>query len=275
MGFYAPAQLVRDAREHGVEVRPADVSVSDWDCSLEKRADVQPALRLGLRMVKGLPEASGRRIVAVRRERAFSNPQDLAERAALDQRALNALAAAGALASLAGNRHRAAWDVAGIEQPGPLLAKATPAEGIPLLEPPGEGENIIADYRSLGLTLGRHPLALLRERMRAHRIQSAADLKAIEHGARVCTAGIVITRQRPSSASGVIFVTLEDETGHVNLIVWARVAEEQRRPLLQAQLLEVHGELQREGEVMHVIAERMVDRSGWLGALRTSARNFH
>lgn len=144
-----------------------------------------------------------------------------------------------------------------------------------MLPPPTEGETIVADYRSLGLSLGRHPLALLRDRLREHQVSTAKELQSIAHGARVRAAGLVITRQRPASASGVTFVTLEDETGHVNLVVWARVAEEQRRPFLEAQLLEVHGELQRQGEVMHVIAERLIDKSPLLGALRTQARNFH
>jgi error-prone DNA polymerase len=276
MGFYAPAQLVRDARAHGVEVRPVDVQLSSWDCTLEPREDGEPALRLGLRQVKGFSNAAADRLVAARAPRAFRSPQDLAERAALERRDLDALAASGALAPLTGNRHRAAWEVAGIETPLPLLgADAVPAEGIPMLAPPSEGESIVADYRSLGLTLGRHPLALLRERLAGAEISSARELQNIPHGARVRTAGIVITRQRPSSASGVTFVTLEDETGQVNLIVWQRVAEAQRRPLLEARLLEVHGELQREGEVMHVIAERLVDKSRWLGALQTRSRNFH
>lgn len=276
MGFYAPAQLVRDARAHGVEVRPVDVQVSNWDCALERRDDGEPTLRLGLRLVKGFSNVAADRLVAARALRAFKSPQELAERAALDRRDLDALAAAGAFARLTGNRHRAAWEVAGIEAPLPLLgADTAAAEGIPMLAPPSEGESIVADYRSLGLTLGRHPLALLRERLLAAQISSASELQKIPHGTRVRTAGIVITRQRPSSASGVTFVTLEDETGHVNLIVWQRVAEAQRRPLLEARLLEVHGELQREGEVMHVIAERLVDKSRWLGALSTRSRNFH
>jgi error-prone DNA polymerase len=274
MGFYAPAQLVRDARTHGVEVRMVDVCVSDWDCTLERREDGEPAVRLGLRMVKGLAEAAAKRLVEARSRGPFTDAEDLAHRAVLSQRDLNALADAGAFAKLAGNRHRAAWEVAGIEAPLPLPV-GTPGEGIPMLPAPMEGETIVADYRSLGLSLGRHPLALLRDRLRGQQVSTARELQSITHGARVRTAGLVITRQRPASASGVTFVTLEDETGHVNLVVWARVAEEQRRPFLEAQLLEVHGELQRQGEVMHVIAERLIDKTRLLGALKTQARNFH
>jgi len=274
MGFYEPAQLVRDARTHGVEVRAVDACVSDWDCTLERREDGEPALRLGLRMVKGLAQAAARRLVEARSRSPFTDAEDLGQRAMLGQRDLNALADAGAFAKLAGNRHRAAWEVAGVEAPLPLPVR-TPGEGIPLLPAPTEGETIVADYRSLGLSLGRHPLALLRDRLREQQVSTAKELQAIAHGARVRTAGLVITRQRPASASGVTFVTLEDETGHVNLVVWARVAEEQRRPFLEAQLLEVHGELQRQGEVMHVIAERLIDKTRMLGALKTKARNFH
>jgi len=275
MGFYAPAQLVRDARAHGVEVRPVDVHASDWDCTLERREDGEPAMRLGLRLAKNLSRAGADRLVAARRERQFAGVQDLAERALLGQRDLGALAAAGVLARLTGNRHRAAWQVAGIEEPLPLLpADTAPTEGIPMLPPPTEGESIVADYRSIGLTLGRHPLALLREKLRAAHVVSAKELQDVANGRRVRTAGIVITRQRPASASGVTFVTLEDETGHVNLVVWAQVAEQQRRPFLEAQLLEVHGQLQREGEVTHVIAEKLIDKTRLLGSLRTRSRNF-
>jgi error-prone DNA polymerase len=274
MGFYAPAQLVRDARAHGVEVRPVDVLASERDCTLERRADGEPALRLGLRLAKGLSEAGAERLAAARRVRPFASVQDLAERAQLERRDLNALADAGACARLAGNRHRAVWEVAGVESALPIFPGIKIAEGIPMLAAPTEGQNVLADYRSLSLTLGRHPLALLRERLRARHLLSASDLSTIEHGARVSTAGLVITRQRPSSASGVIFITLEDETGQVNLIVWPGIAAAQRRHFLEARLLEVHGELQRQGEVMHVIAARFMDLSRWLGTLAAKSRDF-
>ncbi len=274
MGFYAPAQLVRDAREHGVEVRNVDVLASERECTLERRADGEPALRLGLRLVKGLSQAGADRLVAARRARPFDSLQDLAHRAALDQRDLHALADAGACVRLTGNRHRAAWEVLGIETPLPVFPEIKVAEGIPMLPVPTEGESIVADYRALSLTLGRHPLALLRPRLRERDLLTARELKALAHGTRVRTAGLVITRQRPSSASGVIFVTIEDETGHCNLIVWPAVAEAQRQHFLEARLLEVHGELQRQGEVMHVIAARLHDLSRWLGALSARSRDF-
>ena len=247
---------------------------SEWDCTLERRDDGEPALRLGLRLAKGLSQAAVERLVATRRTRAFDSLQDLAERAHLERRDLNALADAGACARLTGNRHRAVWEVAGVEGALPVFPQIKVAEGIPMLTAPTEGQNLLADYRALGLSLGRHPLALLRERLCARQLITARDLNAIANGAKVRTAGLVITRQRPSSASGVIFITLEDETGHVNLIVWPAVAEAQRRHFLEARLLEVHGELQRQGEVTHVIATRFTDLSRWLGTLAAKSRDF-
>ena len=276
MGFYAPAQLVRDARVHGVEVRPVDVTKSAWDCTLEKNAEGRPALRLGLRMVKRLREESGKRIAQLRREEPFATLVDLAERASLDRRDLEALGAADALAALSGHRHRAVWQVSGVERPLPLLPASTVAEeGIPMLRAPREGEDIVADYGSTGLTLRRHPLALLREKLKARDILPTESLWQQPNGRMVKTAGLVITRQRPGSASGVIFVTMEDETGYVNLIVWNRVAEAQRAALLESRLLEVSGELQREGDVQHVIARKLTDLSAMLGDIVVATRNFH
>jgi error-prone DNA polymerase len=274
MGFYAPSQLVQDARRHGVEVRPVDVRASDWDCTLERREDGAAALRLGLRLVKGFSAPAAQRLVAARDSRGFANVQDLAQRSALDRRELGCLAAAGALAGIAGHRHRAAWGVAGIEPPQPILPESHVAEGIPLLRAPLEGEDIAADYVHTGLTLRRHPLALLRGRLEARGMLTAAALREARHGATVRTAGLVITRQRPGSANGVTFVTLEDETGCVNLIVWEHVAERQRQALVGSRLMGVAGELQLEGEVMHVIVHRIADLTRWLGRLATSPRDF-
>lgn len=275
MGFYAPSQLVQDARRHGVEVRPLDARVSDWDCTLERRDDGELALRLGLRLARGFPDVAAQRLVDARANGPFTDVQDLAIRARLERRDLGCLAAAGALEGLAGNRHRAAWNVAGVEAPLPLLPEPRVAEGIPLLRAPREGEDIVADYAHTGLTLRRHPVALLRSRLDERGIVPAARLRELRHGAAVRTAGIVITRQRPGSAQGVTFVTLEDETGSVNLIVWRDVAERQRRALVGARLLGVAGELQIEGEVVHVIAHRLVDLSRWLGSLAAPSRDFH
>jgi error-prone DNA polymerase len=276
MGFYAPAQLVRDARAHGVEVRAVDVTVSNWDCTLERREDGSPALRLGLRMVKHLSQEGAARLVSARAARVFDGIADMAERAVLDRRDLEALAAADALARLTGHRHRAVWQVTGVERALPLLPAATAVdEGIPLLRAPREGQDIVADYGSVGLTLRRHPLALLRDKLRGRGVMPMQELWEHPSGRLVRTAGLVITRQRPGSAGGVTFVTMEDETGHVNLIVWNRVAVEQRAALLESRLLEVHGKLQREGDVQHVIAQRLTDLSSLLGDLVVASRNFH
>ena len=283
MGFYAPAQLVRDARAHGVEVRPVDACVSLWDSTLERRADGEPALRLGLGLVKSLSQGGVSRLIEARALRPFASVPELAARAALDRGDLEALAAAGAFASMSGNRHVAFWEVAGTERPLPLAAAAAGSagegtgftEGRPLLEKPSEGQEICADYASVGLTLGRHPLALLRERLRTDSLMSASELGRAAHGAAVRTAGIVLMRQRPATASGVTFITLEDESGQVNIIVWERVGQAQRRALTESRLLEVHGELQHQDGVMHVIARRLIDRSALLGQLTTRSRDFH
>jgi error-prone DNA polymerase len=274
MGFYAPAQLVRDARAHGVPVRAVDVNASDIDSTMESAAGRDPALRLGLDRVRGLSRDGAECLVAARADGAFRNVGDLARRARLPRRDLEALAAAGALAGLAGHRHLAVWQVLGIEPPLPLLPDAERTEGIPLLRTPSEGEDIVADYRAVGLTLGRHPLALLRPQLDACGWMPSVDVLRLADGARVTTGGIVLTRQRPGSASGVIFVTLEDETGHVNLVVWSRIADRHRKALLGARLLGVRGRLQREGDVLHVVVERLEDRSALLGTLAAPARNF-
>ncbi|MEA3160968.1 MAG: error-prone polymerase, partial [Gammaproteobacteria bacterium] len=276
MGFYAPAQLVRDARAHGVEVRAVDVTISAWDCTLERREDGRPALRLGLRLVKHLSQEGAARLLAARAVRNFDGIADLAERGALDRRDLEALAAADALTKLTGHRHRAVWQVTGVERALPLLPAATAVdEGIPLLRAPREGQDIVADYGSVGLTLRRHPLALLRDKLQRRGVVPTRELWEQPNGKLVRTAGLVITRQRPGSAGGVTFVTMEDETGYVNLIVWNRVAVEQRAALLESRLLEVHGKLQREGDVQHVIAQRLTNLSSLLGDLVVASRNFH
>jgi error-prone DNA polymerase len=274
MGFYAPAQLVRDAREHGVEVRPASVCASDWDCTLERREDGEPALRLGLRMLKGLGEEVAERIEQARAAGAFASVQDLTLRAQLLRRDLEALADAGALRELAGNRHLTFWQVAGTEQELPLAPVSRVAEATPLLAPPTEGQNIASDYRSSGLTLGRHPLALLRDQLAASSIVTSQELHELPHGRAVRVAGIVTARQRPQSAGGVMFITLEDETGSVNLIVWERVWTAQRRIANGSRLLEVSGELQKESGVTHVVAKKLADRTRMLGSLITQSRDF-
>jgi error-prone DNA polymerase len=271
MGFYSPSVLVQDARRHGVEVRPVDVTVSVWDCTLENKF----AVRLGLRMVRGLTEKGALRIVEAREARPFTDVSDLARRAALDRRDLANLASAGALRTLAGHRRNAHWLVAGTVRAERLLADAPPQEALPLFDAPNEAEDILADYRSLGLTLGRHPLALLRSRLQRMRLSSAEELKAMPNGKLARTAGIVTCRQRPGTAEGVVFVTLEDETGYTNVVVWNDLVERQRRELLGARLLGVEGYMQNESGVIHLVARRLVDHSRLLGRLVTASRDFH
>jgi error-prone DNA polymerase len=201
--------------------------------------------------------------------------QDLAERARLGRKDLGALASSGALKGLASNRHRARWEVAGVERPTALLDHARFTEGVPMLRRPTEGEDIAADYRHIGVSLGRHPLALLRARLDGAGVLTARSVAELAAGTRVRTAGLVITRQRPSSASGVTFVTLEDETGYLNLVVWEKLAERDRKILLGASLLGVSGAVQKQDGVLHVIAERLFDHSELLGRLVTYSRDFH
>ncbi|HKE39788.1 MAG TPA: error-prone DNA polymerase [Casimicrobiaceae bacterium] len=288
MGFYSPSQLTQDLRRHDVEILPADVTVSEWECTLEPavpaepvpipgarmRAQPQPALRLGLCLVKGLSEAGGKKLVAARAERAFTSVIDLARRANLNAHDMQALAAAGALAALSGHRRQAVWDVSGIEQLPPVLADSPIEEASPALTAPAEGEDIVADYASLGLTLGRHPLALLRERLQRQRMLTAAELKSLPHGRVTRVTGLVTGRQRPGTASGVTFVTLEDETGMINVIVWNDLAERQRKELLRSSLMTVYGTLEREGEVVHLIAARLRDQTSLLGNLTARSRDF-
>jgi error-prone DNA polymerase len=279
MGFYAPAQLIQDAQRHGVDVRPVDVNRSDWESTLELGPKDELALRLGLNRVKGLSKQAAGRLESARRRRLFVSAQDLAERAQLKRGDLGALAAADALGMLAGNRFQAYWCVAGIEAPLPLFDSlaATPVvkEPVPMLRPPTEGEQIVADYASLGLTLRRHPLALLRDRLSKMDMKTAEEVLTLPSGLAVRVCGLVITRQRPGTASGVVFVTLEDETGTINVVVWGSLAKRYWHTLMTARLMGVAGEIQREGEVLHLIASRLENHSAQLGRLVTKSRDFH
>jgi len=224
--------------------------------------------------VRGLSREAAERIVAARGAGGYRQVGELARRAGLGRRELAALAAAGALAGIAGHRHRAGWAVLGVEPALPLVPSAEREEGTPLLLAPTEGEDIVADYRALGFTLARHPLALLRPGLAAEGWLTAVEVAALPDGAPVTTGGIVVTRQRPGSAGGVIFVTLEDETGYVNLVVWSRIADAHRKAMLGARLLGVRGRLQREGEVRHVVVDALEDCSALLGGLVAKARSF-
>ena len=275
MGFYAPAQLVRDAREHGVVVRPVDVGVSGWETALEGNTQPLRDVRLGLSRISGLAEEAAQRIVAARAAAAFDSPEDLARRAALDAHQLGLLAQADALRSLSGHRHQAAWAVAGIDTRATPLLQATRTHELTAgLSAPGAADTVLADYRSTGLSLTQHPVGLLRAELAAYQVQPAAVLRGYPSGRLARASGIVTHRQRPETAKGVVFVTLEDETGAVNVIVWPQLAEKQRRALLASSLLTVYGIWQREGEVRHLVAKQLVDHSALLQGLSTKSRNF-
>jgi error-prone DNA polymerase len=279
MGFYQPAQLIQDAQRHGVKVLPADVRYSHWDCTLEAFRDSQ-ALRLGLRMVKGMRTASARRIEQARRERPFSTVQDFATRAGLDRHDLAVLAEAATLRGLAGHRHRARWEIAAVEKAPPLWKQghAQPDPDPASIRPPAEVDDTRADYASTGLTLGRHPIALLRPVLKRRRAITARELRTRPHGSRVRACGLVTMRQRPMTASGTLFLTLEDETGFVNAVVWPRLFEKQRAEILGAQVLAIDGVLETDpesdGNVHHLIANRVHDFSFLAEKLQSKSRDF-
>ena len=306
MGFYAPAQLVRDAREHGVEVRPVDVNASTWDCTLEWDGATAwgtgapaedgtagdkstwglggPALRLGFRQVKGMRQQDADRIVAARqREGTFQSAAHVQSSAGLDVAALRRLAEADALASLRLTRRHGVWEAMALSDVAaplfdgllPHAAQAPPPASLPAM---AIGEEVIADYAHTGLSLKRHPVAIVRPALDRLRIVTAAAIQDVARspaGRVVSVAGLVLVRQRPGTASGVVFITLEDETGVANLIVWSDVYERYRQAARHATLLQVNGVVQREGQVVHVLAARLIDRTPLLDGLTQPSRDFH
>jgi error-prone DNA polymerase len=305
MGFYSPSQLVQDARRHGVEVRPVDVACSEIDTTLEARAmdaprmppgidaryvdrlgnPNQPAVRLGFNRISGLGKEGAQRLLAARAQAPFTSTEDLALRAELDARDMAALAAADALMSLSGHRRQQVWDATATRDTGSrgaTLLRGVPVneEGLQLAAAP-EGEEIVGDYAALGLTLRRHPLALLRPRLARMKLMTAEQLRQVPTGQTVRACGIVKGRQRPGTANGTIFVTLEDETGNVNVIVWNHVIDAWREPLLKSHLLAVQGTWQRDddngGKVQHLIATGFKDLTPLMGRLAESntSRDFH
>lgn len=276
MGFYSPSQLVQDAQRHGIEVRPVDVNISGWESTLEELHDRtrQPAVRLGLSLQRGMRIEAAMRIEEARAIRPFESVADLARRAGLDRADLQVLAGANALRSLAGHRREALWQAVGAVPDKDLLRPTSVAEEMPALAAPSEGDEIVGDYRAQGLTLGRHPLALLRKQLLAQRFMPASVLNEYADGRLARGCGLVTVRQRPGTAKGVLFITLEDETGNVNVIVWPDLVEQQRREVLGANLLGVYGVWQSEGQVRHLVAKRLVDMSHLLGRLTTNSRDF-
>jgi error-prone DNA polymerase len=279
MGFYAPAQLVRDAERHGVEVRAIDVNHSHWDCTLERTRESPRrfAVRLGMRQVKGLAEKDAARIVVARGEEPYTSVDDLWRRAQVPGAALRHLAKADAFGSLELSRRPASWAIGGLsDAPLPLFAAADAREHrlrpeldepAVALKPMTLGREVVEDYRSIGLTLRRHPVSFLRADLARDRILPCAELRRIRNGQRVTVAGLVLVRQKPGSAKGVMFITLEDETDVGNLVIWPSIFELNRRLILSAGMIACRGPVQREGDVIHVVAEHLIDLSGLLGTL--------
>ena len=291
LGFYTPSQLVQDARRAGVEVRPVDVLHSDWDCTLEgmehtehtahtdhmghmNHAEHRPAVRLGLRLVDGFKEESAKRLCKARQTVYFESAQELAREAELEQHEMRQLAAADALRSLSGHRRQQVWDAAALKRAPALLRQAPVDEPVLDLVPAAEGEEVLWDYRALGLTLRSHPLKLLRPVLATRKLCTAQDLAAMPNGRAAHYCGIVTLRQQPGTAKGVVFLSLEDETGNVQVIVWPSVQEGQRKVLLRARLMAVHGTWQRQGDACSLIAGRLEDLTELLGELDTSSRDF-
>ena len=274
MGFYAPAQLVNEAQRNGAVFLPIDIRYSQWDSVIELQADGSPAVRFGFRMASGMPKEEAERIVSERAQGLFKSIDELAARAQLSKKAVNALAEANALQSLAAHRHLARWSALGVEHLPGLLSEASTPDAAITLRAPTEAQSIVADYRSTGLTLGRHPLALLRPRLDALKVKRSEELAKLPSGRHVRIAGLVTHRQRPQTAAGVMFISLEDETGISNLVLWKSVQENQRQDILSAQLMIVYGELQKEQGVIHVVAKKVRDYSHWLGQLSLSSRDF-
>ncbi|WP_034292706.1 error-prone DNA polymerase [Herbaspirillum sp. RV1423] len=278
MGFYSPSQLIQDARRHGVRVLPADVMHSDWESTLEnidaQHPDARPAVRLGLSLIGGMKQEPSQGIEQARRAHPFTDLQDLARRAGLDKRDLQALAAGNALSALSGHRREALWQALDAAPAKDLLHAAPSREDALQLPAPSEAEDIVADYRSAGLTLGRHPLALLRPILSKRKFLPYEVMATFQDGQFARGCGIVTVRQRPGTAKGVLFITIEDETGSTNVILWPSLVEKQRNEVLNATLLGVYGIWQTHSGVKHLVAKRLVDLSHLLGEIHVGSRDF-
>jgi error-prone DNA polymerase len=266
MGFYSVSTILQDAQKHGVEVRPIMVDKSDWDCILEEKA-----IRVGLRQVRGLGEATGKRIEAARRERPFGSAEDLTSRARLHKDDLQGLAEAGALEPLVPGRRRAMWRVHAPEMVS-LFGGTELGDPVPDLPPMSRATQLMLDYERTGLSVSDHPMRILRQELPKH-VRSAKDLLTLPHGRPASTAGLVICRQRPGTAQGVVFITMEDETGFINLILYAKIFEHFRHVATTSSLLMAHGRTERDGEVLYVVVQRLeaLDRR----KLPSVSRDFH
>ncbi|MFT5928304.1 MAG: error-prone DNA polymerase [Candidatus Azotimanducaceae bacterium] len=285
MGFYSPSQLVQDAARHNIEVRPVDALTSEWQCTLEQ-PDVsrpgdfsQPAIRLGFQRIKGFRQDAAERMIDARNVQPIRSLQDIARRARLDKGDMERLTEGGAFRQLSGHRYQTHWEAKGIlsnpgKQPTEAIELEVAEKHQVYLPPPAETDDLRADYLSLGLTLGRHPMGMLRQQEPFTRLKTASDLTMLNHGRFVQVAGIVTGRQRPSSASGVLFLTLEDETDNINVVIWTRVLETYRAAVVQGRLLKIKGVMERQDSVIHVIAGHVEDLSHYLEHFLLKSRDF-
>ncbi|MDB5217400.1 MAG: polymerase alpha subunit, partial [Myxococcaceae bacterium] len=290
MGFYSPSTLLQDAQRHGVPLAPLDVGVSNWDCACIRPDRDRPTwIRLGLRLVSGLGEDAGRRIEKARADRPFAGVEDLIARARLDKKEVVALAESGALDELCGGRREAIWKVVGPRaEPRTLFDGKDSEEQRPVLATMTRAEQLVLDYERTGVSVSDHPMKLIRPRL-AKKVQSSRDVLALRSGTKVSVAGMVICRQRPGTASGVVFITMEDEYGFSNLVLWSKVFEEYRHVATTSRLLMVHGRIERSDDpkgykpadpnapqsVVYVIAERLEKLDAQLPALDSMSRDFH
>jgi error-prone DNA polymerase len=287
MGFYSPSQLIQDAKRHNLDIRPVDVLVSDWECTLEtlghrerltnQNKQAQPAIRLGFQRVKGLSEAGAHRLIKCRGQIKTPTLKVLQHSAQLDERDLNCLVESGAFKAISGHRHESHWQATGIHDPAPLFRplahQPDPAVPLPV---PSEIDDVRADYQSLRLTLGRHPMAIIRpSHPHLKTCARAVDLSQIRHGRFIDVAGLVTGRQRPSTASGIIFMTLEDETDNINIVIFNHVLARFRSTILRGQLVRVKGILERQESVIHVVAGQIEDLSHLLNDFNMKSRDFH
>ncbi len=275
MGFYQPAQLLEEAKRQAVTILPVDVLASDWDCSLELDSSGKHAIRLGTRLVRSLREAEGKAISLERIKQPFTTIEDFSSRTQLPRRAIRSLALAGAFRTLSSNRNAAFWKALGIDRLPGMLARLPQREGMPILPAPSEREEVLTDYRQLGFSTGRHLLELLRARLRSVGVRTRREIESARNGEQVRVAGLVTHLQRPGTASGVVFASLEDETGINNIVIWPAVFDAQRHVILQSNLMVVTGTLQSQDGVTHVVAETIENYSHWVAEVPRNSRDFH
>jgi error-prone DNA polymerase len=279
MGFYAPAQLVRDARENGVEAREVDINLSDWDCTLEAGgSDRGPALRLGFCQIDGMAEKEAEKLVAARSIAKFVDVHDLWMRGGIGLETIERLAAADSFRSIGLDRRQALWEVKalGASTPLPLFAWSEtreaglePAVSLPRM---ALSQHVVNDYQTLRLSLKAHPMAFLRAGLARRRILACHDLRGCRDGQWASVAGVILVRQQPGTAKGVVFMTIEDETGVANIVVWRKTMERFHRVVMASRLIVVHGRIQRKDDIIHLVSSRLEDRSEWLALLSESGQ---